>query len=225
MLRVVSIFTSIDGEVNRYGQGGFSTFIRLAGCNINCWGGCDTPQAMSRFAGEDMSPQEIVHQVALLGPVPKVTITGGEPLLQKDVLEDLLADLQIVGIKVSVETNGTLPWDLKLPHLVDSWVVDRKMPSTKHHAAMLPLDYLVDRLTENDWVKFVIADQADFDVAVEEARELVDCGCRARIAFSGKHGAFHPAQIVEGLTKARFFVPVVNVQLHKLIWPLAKREV
>ena len=102
-IKINEIFTSIDGEVNRYGQGGLTTFIRLAGCNLQC-SYCDTKQAQAMDTGVDMTIDEITERIE----VSKVTITGGEPLCQKDELIELINSLCFTDIRVTVETNGSL---------------------------------------------------------------------------------------------------------------------
>jgi 7-carboxy-7-deazaguanine synthase len=95
-LQVIEIFDSIEGEGKRAGQ--LVTFIRLTGCNLRC-SYCDTEYAFSD--GKDFSVNEIMEQVNH----SKVTLTGGEPLLQANVPQ-LLAALH--GHEVNIETNGSI---------------------------------------------------------------------------------------------------------------------
>lgn len=99
MLKVVEIFTSIQGEGSRTGEA--SIFIRLAGCNKNCWF-CDTE--WKAFQIYD------VEQIAYLISVyttKSIVWTGGEPLLQLN--EEIIAYFKGLGYNQSLETNGTLP--------------------------------------------------------------------------------------------------------------------
>ena len=79
-MKIVEKFISIDGEGPT--AGGLSVFIRFAGCNLHCaW--CDTCYAQKEYSyTEDLTVSEIVDYVRSTG-VKHVTITGGEPLLQR----------------------------------------------------------------------------------------------------------------------------------------------
>ena len=79
-IKIHEIFFSIQGEASRVGLP--TVFVRLTGCPLRC-GYCDTAYA---FHGGDLfSVEEIVKQVANFG-VKRVTVTGGEPLAQKECL-------------------------------------------------------------------------------------------------------------------------------------------
>ncbi len=107
-LRVIEIFDSLQGE--GYWTGVPMTFVRLAGCNaagagLGCARWCDTPGSWSVGAGEELDAFEILEQVHL----PRLCLTGGEPLLQSGGVAVLVAQAHGRGIKVHLETNGTLP--------------------------------------------------------------------------------------------------------------------
>ena len=78
MLQVTEIFASIQGETSHVGLP--FTFVRLTGCNLRCRY-CDTTYAYD--GGEEFSIQEIVSRVEVFG-IPRLTVTGGEPLLQPE---------------------------------------------------------------------------------------------------------------------------------------------
>ena len=99
-MQIADIFVSLQGEGKN--QGRICLFIRLAGCNLDCiW--CDTKE--SRGGGISMSMDEILEQIWRVHP-PYVCITGGEPLLQANLLEPLLASLHKRGTEIDIETNG-----------------------------------------------------------------------------------------------------------------------
>lgn len=226
LLRVVSIFTSIDGEVNGFGQGMPSTFIRLAGCNLRCWaakGGCDTPQALSPDSGLAMPVADIVEQVKNAG-IGKVTVTGGEPLLQKEGLGALLSLLGQAGIPVSVETNGTLLPDCEGCETVGSWVYDHKCPSSGEQSKMVDIKALHARLSGADYIKFVIADGEDYAYALERIRSLPRRSDAPRIAFSPKAEGMPPKELVRRMLEDRLSGVQFNLQMHKYIWPHAVEE-
>ena len=101
MLTVNEIFHSIQGESTHAGRP--CVFVRLTACDLRCsW--CDTPYAF--YEGRKMSLDDVMTAVEGYG-CSLVELTGGEPLLQKDVyplMERLLAS----GKTVLVETGGHL---------------------------------------------------------------------------------------------------------------------
>jgi len=207
MLYINEIFTGIDGEVNFKGQGALTTFIRFQGCNLNCTY-CDTPQARKLTNKKEMSVSQIVDLI----PKGKVTITGGEPLLQRETAELIEALLYKKNV-VSVETNGSLPF----PEIESSdlgWVLDYKLANP---------DYMClenhRRLTEKDWIKFVIIDRCDFISSINFIDILKKDACRANYALSpmmngGKNNALW---LAEEMIKYGCKDIVLNIQIHKLI--------
>jgi 7-carboxy-7-deazaguanine synthase len=106
-LRVIEIFDSLQGE--GYWTGAPMTFVRLAGCNapglrLDCVRWCDTLESWDPAAGEEIEVAEVVRRVCL----PRLCLTGGEPLLQADGVSELVANAHRGGIRVHVETNGTV---------------------------------------------------------------------------------------------------------------------
>lgn len=103
MLRIAEIFTSIQGE-GRYAETP-SVFVRTTGCNLRCWF-CDTPYTSWRPEGEQLSWRSVAERV-LEVDVQHVVLTGGEPLLQPDIVP-LSQTLRDAGRFVTVETAGTV---------------------------------------------------------------------------------------------------------------------
>jgi 7-carboxy-7-deazaguanine synthase len=106
-LRVMEIFDSLQGE--GYWTGVPMTFVRLAGCNaprlgLDCVRWCDTPASWSRESGAGLTVGEILANVHL----PRLCLTGGEPLLQPEGVAALVGEGHRRGIKVHLETNGTV---------------------------------------------------------------------------------------------------------------------
>ena len=120
MLEICETFVSLSGEASW--QGLVSTFVRFAGCDVDCqW--CDTGYAKN---GES-TPVELEQVVSICraNGVPRVILTGGEPLMQ-DELPALCSALLDEGFEVQVETSGTRLVD-KLDKRV-SKIVDIKPP-------------------------------------------------------------------------------------------------
>ena len=102
-MRVSEIFYSVQGEGKLTGAP--SVFVRASGCNLRCtW--CDTPYASWNPEGEEASTDQILGEV-LKHPTDYVVLTGGEPMLFKELVP-LIGALKREGKHVTVETAGTL---------------------------------------------------------------------------------------------------------------------
>ena len=106
-LRVIEIFDSLQGE--GYWTGTPMTFVRLAGCNapdlgLDCLRWCDTPGSWDPLDGELLSAAAIVERAHL----SRLCLTGGEPLLQAEGVAGLVAEAHRRGLRVHLETNGTV---------------------------------------------------------------------------------------------------------------------
>ncbi|MGH7483807.1 MAG: 7-carboxy-7-deazaguanine synthase QueE [Longimicrobiales bacterium] len=210
-LRITEIFHSIQGESTWAGLP--CTFVRLTGCPLRCvW--CDTAYAF--HGGERMALDGIVERVASIG-TPLVEITGGEPLIHRNVFA-LASRLLACGHTVLCETSGAIdvaPLDARVHKIMDlkcpgSGEVERNLWSN------------LDHLTKRDEVKFVIADREDYDWARAAVRERglderVREGSLRAVLFSpvwdGVAREDLAAWILEDRLPVRF-----QLQLHKLIW-------
>jgi 7-carboxy-7-deazaguanine synthase len=158
VLTIHEIYVSVQGESTHVGRP--CTFVRLSACDLRCsW--CDTPYAFT--GGRKMSVDEVLAEVERIG-CPLVEITGGEPLLQKDVYQ-LMQDLLRRGYDVLLETGGHVPID-DVPDEVVA-IVDVKCPASGEAARMHWPN--LEQLSLHDEVKFVIQDRADFDYARRRA--------------------------------------------------------
>ena len=213
MLTVNEIFHSIQGESTHAGRR--CVFVRLTACDLRCsW--CDTPYAFDE--GRKMSIDEVVAEVDRHG-CDMVELTGGEPLLQKDVyplIERLLAQ----GRTVLVETGGHLSL-ARVPAAVHT-IMDVKCPgSGQSHTT--DWDNL-SRLDANDEVKFVIRDRADYEYARDVLARHPVAGRVAAVLFSPVHGVLDPKTLSEWVLDDR--LPVrVQLQVHKYIWSPETRGV
>lgn len=212
-MKINEIFISIDGEVNYFYQGGFTIFIRFAGCNFNknpC-SYCDTKYALNLSDGKEMTIDEVIDRVKEL-KCKKITITGGEPLLQRKEFEQLTERLWHNGFKISVETNGSfLPEGLRL----GSWIVDYKLPSSGCHNKMKRENFI--SLNSNDYIKFVIMDEFDYDYAITVMSLLKELRCKAKFAFSPVFETNIQKNLVDWLIRDELFDVVINVQIHKFL--------
>lgn len=210
---VTEIFKSIQGESTYAGLP--CVFVRLTGCNLRChW--CDTAYAF--YGGQKMTVEEVLITVHQLGG-KLVEITGGEPLLQKDVYS--FADqLLTEGYRVLIETSGER-FVGQLPQPVVK-IVDVKCPGSGE-AEKFCFDNLAT-LDRKDQVKFVILDEGDYRYARDflEKHRL-----RARVdevIFSPVFGQLPPRQLAEWILRDGLEVRL-GLQLHKFIWDPEARGV
>lgn len=154
---VVELFHSIQGEGTRTGEP--ATFIRLAGCNLRCaW--CDTPYSWTSEgvrAATAMGIDEIADAVR----ERSVVLTGGEPMLHRKRLADLVGSLRQRGVRhVTVETNATL-FDEGLARMVDLWSLSPKLPASGEVADVAVIRRYLDEAPGRVQLKFVVTCDED----------------------------------------------------------------
>ncbi|MCM1497497.1 MAG: putative 7-carboxy-7-deazaguanine synthase QueE [Clostridium sp.] len=213
-MRVAEQFISINGEGRRAGQ--LALFIRFAGCNLQC-GYCDTAWANDPGADvEEHTARELYGNIVKSG-VKNVTLTGGEPLLQPD-MKDLLGLLSDDdGIRVEIETNGSVDIGPFMPERDNiTFTLDYKTPASGMEDKMLPDNYR--KLRSADTVKFVVGDRADLLRAEEVMKQyrLAERGCG--IYLSPCFGRIAPSELVDFLVERRLNDVNVQIQMHKIIW-------
>ena len=204
-LTINEVFFSIQGESTHAGRP--CVFVRLSGCNLRCnW--CDTAYAFHEGAVRtfDSLLEEIKSYRCNL-----IEITGGEPLLQKNVLP-FMTHLCNAGYEVLLETGGQMdihPVDKRVQRIMDV-----KCPSSgesdKNHWANMRL------LTERDQVKFVIGSREDYDWAKQIINRYnleEKCPLLMSPVFSMISGRNLVEWILKDNLKVRF-----QLQLHKYIW-------
>lgn len=220
-MRVAEKFISINGEGTRAGE--LAVFVRFTGCNLRC-SYCDTMWANEPGCPyEDMSPAQICDYVRSTG-IKNVTLTGGEPLLQKDMGELIGLLIKECGVRVEIETNGAV--DLRpfseLPEGRPVFTMDYKLPSSGCEDRMITENFSV--LEAEDTVKFVSGSPADLERAGEiiEKYGLLD---RCHVYFSPVFGRIEPVEIVEFMLNKRMNKARIQIQMHKVIWDPGERGV
>lgn len=213
MLTINEIFHSIQGESTHAGRP--CVFVRLTACDLRCsW--CDTAYAFTE--GRKMTLDDVLRDVESRG-TKLVEITGGEPLLQKDVYP-LMDALLARGYEVLLETGGHVPLT-EVPAGVKK-IVDVKCPGSGE-SARNHWDNL-DAVCGEDEVKFVIKDRADYEYARRAVDERGIAGRVKAVHFSPVHGALEPRELAEWVLADR--LPVrVQLQVHKYIWAPETRGV
>ena len=140
-----------------------------------------------------------------------VTVTGGEPLAQRNCLE-LLKALCDAGYEVSLETSGALDVSAVDARVVK--VLDLKSPGSGEMEKNL-WDNLA-HLSPHDEIKFVLCDEADYAWAKHVLDEhALDKKCA--VLFAPVQGKLSPTTLAGWILRDR--LPVrMQVQLHKLLW-------
>lgn len=204
-LKIHEIFYSLQGESSRVGLP--TVFVRLTGCPMRCVY-CDTAYAFS--GGNNMEIDDILSKVAEFG-TPYVTVTGGEPLAQKDC-HVLLKALCDQGYSVSLETGGAIdigPVDARV-----SVILDIKTPDSGELKNNLWAN--LTHLKKTDEVKFVLCSRADYDWAkgLLEKERLID---KCPVLFSPVYSQLMPSDLADWVLADK--LPVrMQLQLHKILW-------
>ena len=203
-MKVNEIFYSLQGEGKWTGLS--NIFIRTTGCNLRC-SYCDTKYAYEE--GSEISVEEIVNEIQKF-PCKYVCITGGEPLLQDEIM-DLIENLLMRGYRICLETNGSV----NIEKIVgkESLIVslDIKCPSSKMHEKM-ELNNLF-YLTKNDQLKFVIKNKGDYNYAKSIIGEYKP---QSTIFFQPVWGT-NPKELSSWILNDNLNVRL-GLQLHKVIW-------
>jgi len=213
-MKIHSIYTSISGEVSSIPQGSFVTILRLSGCSLDC-NYCDAQEAKIGI-GDEIS-EDRVYEMINSHNNRNILITGGEPLLQLDELNQLMLHLLPKGYNVVIETNGTInPWNCTFFDNV-SFVVDYKMPFSNSFFEMKLENFL--ELREFDYVKFVCSNKQDVDIAIETSRILLDNGCIAKMAIGQTWRWLQKKDfdLVKFLIQENQKDFIINCQLHRFL--------
>lgn len=212
-LFVTELFYSIQGESTWAGLP--CGFVRLSGCNLRCRY-CDTQYAYE--PGDLMPVDDILKQLERFD-YTHVTVTGGEPLLQKDSTK-LISRLLQKGYRVSLETNGSQ--DIGSVDPLCTKVMDLKCPSSgmQSHNRMANLKLLGPL----DQVKFVIADHEDYHFALMMASRLTSHIHHERILFSPVHGQLPAQELAQWMLRDHARARL-HIQLHRYLWPDKSRGI
>ena len=204
-LLIHEIYRSIQGESTFAGLP--CVFVRLTVCDSRCvW--CDTPHAFTQ--GEPWTLEAVIERVQSYG-CPLVEITGGEPLVQEEVLP-LMVRLADAGFTVLLETSGAHdigPVDARV-HII----MDLKCPDSGESARNFWPN--LERLKPGDQLKFVIASRRDFDWTVETIRAH-QLDRRFTVLLSPVFGAVAPVQLADWLLASALQVRM-QLQMHKYVW-------
>lgn len=237
-MNVIEIFASIDGEGSR--QGLLTTFLRLHDCNIRC-SYCDTTYSYSiDSVFTEMTVAEVADVIESLGN-HRITITGGEPLLQEAAVVELIDELnRRKALKIqdnpssqsdltrindvdkremlnnslydfNIETNGTI---IPSFHRDNVWFTyDYKTPSSLAEESMNIDIFKV--ATERDLIKFVVGSPEDLDCM----RRIIDqYPTAAQIYVSPVWGQIEAVLIIDYMKEYNLQNVRFQLQIHKFVW-------
>ena len=241
-MNVIEIFASIDGEGSR--QGLLTTFLRLHDCNIRC-SYCDTTYSYgidSVFT--EMTVAEVADVIESLGN-HRITITGGEPLLQEAAVVELIDELNRRKA-LKIQDNPSSQSDLTRINDVDKDVDKRErpnnspydfnietngtiVPSFQRENVWFTYDYktpsslaeesmnidIFKVATERDLIKFVVGSPEDLDCM----RHIIDqYPTAAQIYVSPVWGKIEAASIIDYMKTYNLQNVRFQLQIHKFVW-------
>lgn len=189
--KLIEVFPSIQGEGMQVGL--MQLFVRFAGCNLLCRS-CDTQRSWDAGPGFTLWPwpgrrsQQIANPVAVgelydtltseypMGDFHSISLTGGEPLLQAEFVEQFARLCRRDGLKIFLETNGTLAAQAAgVAEFVDFWSVDLKLsknwglngrPAEKHRRFLKAVP------PERSYLKLVIDAIDDPDEIIRQLEKI-----------------------------------------------------
>ncbi len=210
---VNEIYHSIQGESTWAGLP--CVFVRLTFCDLRC-NYCDTEYAFYEGKKESLGN---VFAAVMKFPCPLVELTGGEPLLQKNVLP-LMTMLADAGRTILLETSGAHDISAVDPRV--HRIVDLKTPGSGEFERNLWSN--MEHLTKLDEVKCVMGSREDYEWSREKIQKFdLTNRCRA-VLFSPIFGRIDPREIVEWILADNLDVRF-QLQMHKFIWTPTQRGV
>lgn len=215
---------TVSGEGPTLGQR--CAFLRLGGCNLTCtW--CDTPYTWDasrhdlRTELTRMEAGDVVERLLATG-CKFVIISGGEPLLQQKYAgwNTVLRGLTGAGVRVEVETNGTVEPTAETVRLLTRFTVSPKLAHSgvdeDKRTAPVALKALV--ATGKAVFKFVCATAGDVTEVAEMVRAHSIPARRVWVMPEGRDSATlcrHLAAIADPAVGAGFNV---TTRLHVHAW-------
>lgn len=204
-IKIYEIFHSLQGETSRIGLP--TVFVRLTGCPMRCTY-CDTEYAFS--GGGNLEIADILQKVEGFG-TKYVTVTGGEPLAQKECYV-LLKALCDAGYSVSLETGGAMDIAPVDPRV--SIILDIKTPASNEEKNMR-WDNL-KHISAKDEIKFVICNRTDYDWAKAKLTEL-KLTEKCTVLFSPSYHDLKAEELAGWVLIDK--LPIrMQIQLHKILW-------
>lgn len=205
MLKINEVFYSIQGESSWVGHP--TVFVRTTGCNLRCTY-CDTKY--SYYEGNFQESTTLLNEIAK-HKTKFVCITGGEPLLQKEIFP-LMDTLVSRGYQVSLETSGSK--SIENVNSKVKTILDVKTPDSGAADSFLISNLAFSNsLTE---FKFVICSENDFEWSEEFCRQH-DLFGKFTVLYSPSYEDVSERWLAERIL-AKNSIARMQIQLHKKIW-------
>lgn len=230
-LRTVEEYVSYQGEGPNTTRP--TLFVRFAGCNFKCPGWpCDTQHAIQPSQFKKLQTFWTAAKLAdriLSFETPNVCLTGGEVFLQnKTELAECLELVKSTYPEWQIEcfTNGGLAWDARLVGLIDTFIVDWKLPGSGEEYDPTPV--LGDNLKilgDTDAIKFTIKDRRDYEEAKRRYKEHIQPLTDQPQIYAGVvWGAMQTEELCKWMLDDNLDWNL-NVQVHKFVWDPNKQGV
>lgn len=223
-LRVVETYVSYQGEGPNTSRP--TVFVRFAGCNFKCPGWpCDTQHAIQPAQFTKLqkyyTPMALAEHV-LNFDTDLVCLTGGEVFLQnKEDLKNFITALKTTNDQLEVEcfTNGGLDWGDEIPYMVDTFILDWKLPgSGEEYNPTITFGTNMDYLESHDAVKFTIKDRRDYEEAKRRYNEHLKGRQEEPMVYAGVvWGALETEELCKWMLEDGLDWRL-NVQVHKFVW-------
>lgn len=217
--RITEVFSSVQGEGLYLGEP--QVFVRFFGCNLSCKF-CDT--RLDRFT--EYQPQELFEEIKLYSNgFHSISFTGGEPLLQKDFLKEILKLTRQAGYRNYLETNGTLSGELsEVINLLDIVAMDLKLASSAGMGNLWNLHRKFLRIASQKevFLKTVIC-QSTQDGDLKEALGLVREVNRAAVvilqpnSYEDYNGLKEKLESFKNICAQNQITACIIPQIHKLV--------
>ena len=204
-LKINEIFKSIQGESTYTGLP--CAFIRLTYCNLRCTY-CDTDYSF--YEGNNMNIDDIINEIIPMN-TKLVEITGGEPMLQKNVIP-LMNKLIDMNYTVLLETSGSI--SLKDVPLEVKKIVDFKCPSSGMKDKNLWS--ILDELDKESQIKFVVETQEDYEWTKRKI-EKYKLNKKWEILISPVFDKLSLDRLSDWILKDNLDIRL-QLQMHKYIW-------
>ena len=179
MANLIEIFSSVQGEGKYIGCR--QIFVRFSDCNLRCEY-CDTNFNRAEFCNVENfagamnfyqienpvsaeKTAEIIKKFHAEVPTHSVSFTGGEPLLHGNFIFEVAELLKDSGLKIFLETNGTLHEEFeKIFDSVDIVSMDLKLPSVTGKNFFPQHEKFLSLAKEKDfYIKIVVSNETTLE--------------------------------------------------------------
>lgn len=207
LIKINELYPAIEGE--GIWQGLLCYFVRFSGCNLKC-DFCDTEHKDCYKKNVESIRDEILKFYGNQ-EIKRVVITGGEPFLQMEEIEQLVNLLMVIPqCEMCIYTNGTIAipdWIINSPKV--HIIMDYKM---KQQELMLHENMV--SLSKKDVLKFVV-DNVNQLQNIKRICEGYDC----TFMITPSYDLINPMEIANKMIELKINNIKLGLQQHKYIYP------